>query len=291
MPRRRHVATFGHHRFVVEGLSSHAWGDLHHHALTVSWPIFFAGAAAIFVAVNLCFGLFYWLDSGSVAHLAPHDFAHAFFFSVETLATVGYGQMHPQSLYGHAVASVEMFVGLSSIALLTGLTFKRFSRPRARFIFAQHPVVHCVYGVPTLVIRVGNERQNVIAGASARLFLVRLEISPEDVQIYRAIELKLMCDTQPELMLGWSLMHVIDRASPLNGVTAGALAAADASLVLIVDGIDEATSQPMMARHRWESEAIFWNHRYGDMVRKGDDGVEVIDFRMFQRSFPLDSTR
>lgn len=283
----RRVMTFGRHRYTVEGLSPHVWNDLYHYALTVSWPAFFAGAATLFLLLNGGFGLLYWLDPHAISDLATQQFLDAFFFSVETLATVGYGQMHPQSLYGHIVSTTEMFTGMSSIALLTGLTFARFSRPRARLIFARYPVVHPINGVPTLVIRIANERQNVIAKASAKLFLTRLEVAPEGVRVYHSAELKLLSATHPELSLGWSLMHAITPDSPLYGATTASLLDSDASLVLIIEGIDEASAQPMLSRHHWAPGVIRWNHRYHSMLRPGRGNVSVVDFRLFHQSVPM----
>ena len=109
--------------------------------MTVSWPRLFATLAAFFLLFDLLFGLLYYLEPGCIANLNPPGFAGDFFFSVETLATVGYGEMHPQSFYGHTVAMIEIFVGLMSLALITGLMFARFSRPHARFLFAKYAVV------------------------------------------------------------------------------------------------------------------------------------------------------
>lgn len=174
-----HIIWFGQHRFVIQGLSERRfWNDLYHHAISASWPMFFVSAGLLFLLLNVCFGILYCLEGNAIANLPPRSFSDAFFFSVETRATVGYGEMHPLSLYGHVISMVEMFFGIGSVALLTGLTFQRFSRPRARFLFARHVVVHPIDRTPTLVVRVANERQDVILRATARLFLMRLDTSP-----------------------------------------------------------------------------------------------------------------
>ena len=109
--------------------------------MTVTWPAFFGALAAAFVALNLAFALVYAVGADPIANARPGSLADLFFFSVETTSTVGYGDMHPQTLYGHVVATGENFVGLLLIAVMTGLMFARFSRPRARLIFARNPVV------------------------------------------------------------------------------------------------------------------------------------------------------
>src|SRR5215471_18103878 len=137
----------------TRGLAGGFWTDLYHRSMTVSWPTFFATAAAIFVLLNAVYACLYWLGNDAIANVAANGPLGFFYFSVETLATVGYGDMHPQTNYGHLIATVEIFTGMSFLAVMFGLIFSRFSRPRARFIFAKHPVVTVHEGRPTLMIR------------------------------------------------------------------------------------------------------------------------------------------
>ena len=158
----------------LRGAPGGFWTDLYHRSMTVYWPVFFGSAALIFIALNAIFGLLYWLGKEPIANVSP-DLPlplSLFYFSIETLATVGYGDMHPQTNYGHLVATVEIFTGMSFLAVMTGLIFARFSRPRARFVFAEHPVVTVHQGQPTLMMRVANARNNTISQANARLWLV-----------------------------------------------------------------------------------------------------------------------
>ena len=141
-----------------------------------------------------------------------------FYFSIETLATVGYGDMHPQTNYGHLVATIEIFTGMSFLAVMTGLIFARFSRPRARFVFAEHPVVGLHQGRPTLMIRVANARNNTISQATARLWLFLVENTSEGTQLRRYYELELERQEHPMFTLSWTLFHVIDDSSPLFGL-------------------------------------------------------------------------
>src|SRR5215813_15612549 len=143
--------------------------------MTVHWPVFFGSAAALFVTLNAIFAFLYWLGHEPIANAEGNGPLAYFYFSIETLATVGYGDMHPQTNYGHLIATVEIFTGMSFLAVMFGLIFSRFSRPRARFIFAKHPVVTVHEGRPTLMIRIANERNNTISQAMARLWLIRLE--------------------------------------------------------------------------------------------------------------------
>ena len=145
-PVGRRIIRLGTREIVTEGIVTPIFHDLFHHFMTVSWPQLFATLAAFFLVFDMLFGLLYYLAPGCIANLNPPGFAGDFFFSVETLATVGYGEMHPATFYGHVVAMIEIFVGLMSLALITGLMFARFSRPQARFIFTRNGVVRPIAG-------------------------------------------------------------------------------------------------------------------------------------------------
>src|SRR3974377_2211428 len=175
----RHLVGISGREIEPRGLAEGFWTDLYHRSMTVSWPVFFGTAAAIFIFLNAVFAFLYWLGNEPVANVAGNEPLGFFYFSVETLATVGYGDMHPQSHYGHFVATIEIFTGMSFLAVMTWLIFARFSRPRARFIFANHPVVTIHEGRPTLMIRIANERNNTISQAMARLWLIRMETTAE----------------------------------------------------------------------------------------------------------------
>ncbi|CAG4887731.1 ion channel [Paraburkholderia gardini] len=272
---------------IAHGLPLPVWKDLYHRALMVTWPIFFVSLAALFLLLNTAFASLYMLGHASIANQAPAGFAGAFFFSVETLATVGYGDMHPQTVYAHSIATLEIFVGMSGIALATGLIFARFSRPRAKIMFARYAVVHPVDGLETLMVRAANARQNVISEARARLRLMRRETTFEGLSMLKIHDMKLMRDQHPMFLLGWNMMHVIDENSPLFGETPASLAACDASLLLTIEGSDETTSQTMQARHTWLHQNIRWRHRYADVLFE-QDGVTHIDYAFYDSVIPFE---
>lgn len=262
--------------------------DLYHRALTATWPMFFASLAGFFVLLNAAFAALYACGHAPIANQAPDGFLGAFFFSVETLATVGYGDMHPQTVYAHTIATLEIFTGMSSIALATGLIFVRFSRPRARIIFARYAVVRSLDGHPTLMLRAANARQNFIVEAKARLRLMRHETKPEGYALWRIHDLKLVREQHPIFLLGWNLMHVIDETSPLYGETAESLAACEASLMLAIEGADETTTQIMYGRYTWGHQDIRWQHRFVDLLHDDEEGVTHIDYEKFDLVEPLD---
>ena len=241
----------------------------------------------LFLVFDLLFGFLYYLSPGCVANLNPPGFAGDFFFSVETLATVGYGEMHPATFYGHSVAMIEIFVGLMSLALITGLMFARFSRPRALFLFTRNGVVRPIAGKPTLIFRAANERQNVVQDAFARLAMLRDEVTEEGYRIRRIVDLPLLRSRHPMFALGWTIMHAIDDASPLNSETAESLSNSRAMFVLSLSGTDENTGQTLMARSEYSSADIRWNSTFSDILEEAPDGTIHVDYGKFHDIEPL----
>lgn len=273
---------------IAHGMSTRIWQDLYHRALMVRWPLFFASLALLFLLLNTAFATLYMLGDAPIANQYPSGFGGAFFFSVETLATVGYGDMHPQTVYAHWIATLEIFVGMSSIALATGLIFARFSRPRAKIIFARYAVVRPLDGRMTLMVRSANGRQNVISEARARLRILRKETTAEGFTLRKLYDLTLVRDQHPIFKLGWTVMHVIDESSPLFGENAETLKGSDMSLLLTLEGVDESTAQTMQARHSWTCDQIYWHYRYVDIMSE-QDGVSHIDYTLFNDIVPLDT--
>jgi inward rectifier potassium channel len=256
--------------------------------MTVYWRVFFGSAALIFVFLNAVLAFVYWLGSEPIANVAtnlPQPLS-LFYFSIETLATVGYGDMHPQTNYGHLVATVEIFTGMCFLAVMTGLIFARFSRPRARFVFARHPVIGHFQGQPTLMIRIANARHNTISQATARLWLFRIEDTKERERLRRYYELKLERNEHPMFSLSWTLLHVIDKTSAFHGLNAEEFAAVEGALILNVGGVDDSSAQRLYARHIYSQRDIRWQHRYRDITSVSEDGRLVLDYTRFHDVTP-----
>jgi inward rectifier potassium channel len=254
--------------------------------MTVHWPVFFGGAAAIFVVLNAIFAFVYSLGDDPIANAGTRNPLELFYFSIETLATVGYGDMHPQTHYGHVVATVEIFTGMCLLAVLTGLVFARFSRPRARFVFSDHPVVTTHEGRPTLMMRVANARHNTVSRANARLWLIRLERTAEGDELRRFYELPLDRNDHPIFVLSWMLFHVIDKASPLYGTTEADFERNDCLLVLNISGLDDSSAQPLYARHVYSWHDVRWHHRYRDITSVSPNGRFLLDYTKFHDVVP-----
>ncbi len=283
--------TFGPFKVDTSNHQAQPWRDLFHFCMMVSWPALIALMASVFVVLNLLFALLFHAVPGSVANLNPPNLLGAFFFSVETIATVGYGDMHPGSVYGHVISSLEIFCGIVSVAVMTGVMFARFSRPRALVQFAEVCVITPVDGKQVLMIRAANSRQNIVMETTAQLRLVRQTRTGEDFMLRRVDDLKLVRSDYPIFIFGWNLMHIIDESSPLAGETAESLASSQAMINLTLSGTDETTGQVLMARHHYDAEVIRFNYCYREMLTRTPDGVDHLDYSVISVVDPVESPR
>jgi len=275
------VVRLGGREIITEGLHLNFWADISHRCMTASWPAFIAGAALVFVAFNTVFALFYWIGHQPISNVPGGAYIDYLYFSIETLSTAGYGDMHPQTHYGHFIATVELFTGIFSMSLMTGLIFARFSRPNARLLFADNPVISSHEGEPTLMIRLANERHNIISNATARLWLFKSVVSMEGQSVRRFYELPLARNESPALALSWTLYHILDEESPLYGLKADDLETSNASLVVVVSGYDVVAAQTVHARRSYDHPDIRFGHRYADILGTAEDGRLSITVAFF----------
>lgn len=278
------IVRFGGREIITEGHHLGFLADISHRGMTASWPAFIGGAALVFLVFNAVFALLYWIGDQPIANVPGGAYIDYLYFSIETLSTAGYGDMHPQTHYGHFIATVELFTGIFSMSLMTGLIFARFSRPNARLLFADHPVISIHDGLPTLMVRLANERHNIIGNATARLWMFKNIVSAEGLSFRRFYELPLVRNESPALALSWTLFHVIDEESPLHGLDARDLAASGASFVVVVSGYDIVAAQTVHARKSYDHPDIRFGHRYADILNTTDDGRLRIDYGRFHET-------
>jgi inward rectifier potassium channel len=271
---RIHLGAF---EFTKKGVSRFDLRDPYHLAITLTWPQFLVALFALYLFVNTVFATLFWLAPGSVANARPGRFTDVLFFSIETLATVGYGDMYPATLYGRVVASSEILCGLAFTAILTGLTFVRFSRPRAKLIFAANPVVATHNGKPTLMLRIGNGRAGLLTDAAAKLNVLLCVMTTEG-KLFRSVhELRLERAHIPAFPLSWTLMHVLDERSPLHGFDTAQFIAADARVFVTVEARDPALATVVHDLRNYTPEDIRFGMRYVDAVTTAEDGTLVAD--------------
>jgi inward rectifier potassium channel len=252
--------------------------DTYHLILTLSWPRFAAIVLAVYILINLVFASLYSLGGQCIAELPPGSFSGAFFFSVETLATVGYGHMYPDTFYGHCVTTVEIVIGMFGLAVITGLIFIRFSRPTARILFSKSVVVSPFDGVPTLMLRVANVRHVAMAEAEFRVMLFRNEPTKEDESVRRFYPLKLQFDHMIAFPVVLTLRHVIDESSPLYGMSPEDLKKSDTRLMASVVCIDTVIPAPVQSATDYKYEDILWNRRFVEIYTETSDGRLTVDY-------------
>jgi inward rectifier potassium channel len=285
-PRAR-VRELGGRRIIAEGLERNVWTDLYFNAMTMSWPAFVATLAAAFVTLNFVFALIYDLGEAPIANAREGSLADLFFFSVETTSTVGYGDMHPQTIYGHVVATGENFTGLLLLAVMTGLVFARFSRPHARVIFAKYPVVTRYNGVTTLIFRMANARSNFITEATAKLWMLSPTVSEEGKRFVGFERMRLLKSENPTFALSWTLFHPIDDSSPLFGKDEDTLAASEINFVVSIVGFDETSGQIVRARGVFAAQDVRFGHEYVDFVWIDGEGMRHIDYAKIDATIPV----
>jgi inward rectifier potassium channel len=262
-------------------------GDLYHRLISISWPRLVALVAVAFVALNALFALGYTLGADAIENARPGSFADAFFFSVQTMATIGYGKMAPRTTYANLLVTVEVLVGLMGLALVTGLTFAKFSRPTARVVFSRRAVIAPHDGVPSFMFRMANARGNNIVEAQVHVVLVRNETTAEGERMRRFYDLELARRQSALFALSWTAIHPLTTASPLHALTAAALEAAEAEIVVSLLGFDETFSQTVHARHRYHPADIVWDARFADILFSPTDGRRRIDYSRFDEVVPL----
>jgi inward rectifier potassium channel len=257
--------------------------DLYHNILRGSWWQFFGGVALVFLLGNALFAALYAIDPGAISGARSGSFEDAFFFSVQTMATIGYGAMAPATRFAHVMVTVEALCGILFVALVTGVTFSKFARPTARILFTENVVVTPRAGVPHLCFRMANWRGNVVVEAQLRLVILLEERTPEGEVLRRPVVLPLVRDKNPTFILSWLAMHAIDRDSPFFGGLAALekLRAQKSEVFLSLSGLDETTGQTIHTRYSYSLDAIVWNARFADILHVTDDGTRELDYSKF----------
>jgi inward rectifier potassium channel len=264
------------------------WRDPYHLMLTVPWSGFLAITALLYLSVNALFALLYVVGGDDIANAPPNSFFDKFFFSVQSFASIGYGEMYPKTFYANAIVTLEAMVSLTGIAVLTGLAFARFSRSTARVLFSRVAVIAPYDGVPALKFRAANQRRNQILEAQMRVYLMRDEISADGRFMRRIYDLRLTRNQTPSFALSWLAVHPIDESSPLYGMTLDSLAKTNSTIVVSLSGIDETVAQVVHARYTYAASDIAWNHQFVDVFYHTDDGHRYIDYNYFHDTLPLD---
>ena len=261
--------------------------DPYHLILTLSWPRFIGMLVGFFIVANLVFACIYWLVDGSVNHARPGSFLDLFFFSIETFATVGYGEMAPATTAGHLIASVEIVIGMMSLAVFTGHIFARFSKPTARVLFSNKIVIRDFDGHRVLMLRAANERHNKIVEPSAHLGLIRLETTKDGDTLYAVHDLTLVRNRNPVFTLSWTLIHRINESSPLHGLTAETIGNSIVNIHVSISGHDETVAAPVYALYDYHPHEVVFDCKFVDIIVDKGGGNRMTDLTKFHDIVPL----
>jgi inward rectifier potassium channel len=251
--------------------------DPYHLAVSLSWPGFVVAMIVCWLAINLVFAFLYLLGPGGVANTRPDSFSDVFFFSIETLATVGYGVMAPATLYSHIVSAAEIVTGTAFTAIVTGLLFVRFSRPKAKILYADDAVIATRDGKPTLMLRLANGRMSIMSNANARLFVLLAEHTAEGAFFRRIHDLRLVQSRLPLFIMPWTLLHVINESSPLHGYDAETLTTSGARLFLTIEARDQALAALVQDMKDYPADRIRFGMRFANAVILDEAGGATAD--------------
>ncbi len=264
----------------IRGAPTRGLDDLYHNLVTASWPGLIGRIAVAFTLANLLFATGYYLDGG-IENARSGSFADMFFFSVQTMATIGYGKMVPVTLFSNILVSIEALTGLLALALMTGLVFSKFSRPTARVRFTRYVVIGPRDGTTSLMIRMANMRANRIVEANIHVVLARQEVTAEGDSIRRLYDLTTTRSRSAMFALSWTAVHHIVEGSPLFGETRESIADSAPEIIVSITGLDETFSQTVHARHTFELDEIIWGARFADVLVLHPDGSRSVDYTRF----------
>lgn len=270
------------------GLPRAPMRDLYHRMVITRWRWFLLGWLLLYTVLHVVFAGLYVLAPGSVSTV--NGFWDAYFFSVQTMMTIGYGTMSPLTTYAHVLVTIEAYLGMFLTAVLTGLIFAKFATPTANVMFANWCVVAKHEGKPTLSMRLANARGNRLISASLDVAVAKTIKTLEGETFRRVEDLKLVRRSNPLFWVGWTAMHVIDETSPFYGETTESLTQKGMEMIVILSGVDEHTSQSVHARRSYGADEIKWGARYVDIIAaaQNTDGLRRVDYTRFHDTQPAE---
>lgn len=279
--RRRLLNRDGTFNVEREGYSLIKSRSLYHFLVGISWPRFLLLLIGLYLTTNFLFAVAYFACgpgalSGAVGTDIGARFASCFFFSVQTLATIGYGGIAPAGILAHLLVTIEAFIGLMGVALSTGLVFTRFARPTARIVFSRFAIIAPYRGQRAFEFRLANERSNQIFHVDAKVTFSRLEYEGNTLK-RRFYQLPLERESVMFLPLSWTVVHPIDGDSPFWGLTAKDLAATDAEILVMLEGTDDTFSQTVHSWTSYKHDEIIWGARFSNVLQETDDGKVKIN--------------
>ena len=270
--RRRLLNRDGTFNVVREGLNPLSALSLYHWLLIISWSKLLGFITASYVAVNALFAAAFLLcgpdalqsASGS---FAGHPFYRAFFFSVDTFATIGYGNIIPVGVAANTLVTIEALINILGIALATGVIFSRFSRPSARIVYSRNAIVAPYREKTALEFRIANGRTSQLIEVQIQVILTKLE-QVNGISVRKFYDLDLERHHVVFFTLSWTVVHPIEPSSPVWGLTKKDLVDADAEVLILLTGTDETLSQTVHSRSSYKADEIVWGAKFANMFMR-----------------------
>ena len=289
--RKRFLNRNGSFNVRREGLR--AWESLspYHYLITMTWTRFLWLTIAVYLVVNALFAAAYVAcGAGALSGMTgtiEQRFMVAFFFSVQTLATIGYGGIIPVTVAANVVVTIESLAGLLGFALVAGIVFARFARPTAQILFSRNALIAPYRGGWALMFRIINQRKNELVELDAKVLMARRR-KDGAVQDREFIPLKLEREHVIFFPLAWTIVHPIDETSPFHGESEATLKACDVEILILLNGFDDTFSQTVHTRSSYKQDEIVWGARFVTMFnpprRDGDLSVDVRKLSEFEKT-------
>ena len=278
-PAREPTYQNGQLRFERRGVPPTPFADFYHLLMGATWRGVLGLFALGYLTLNLLFALLYFAGGeGTIVNARAGSFLDAFWFSVQTFATIGYGVLSPGTTYAHLLVAIESFSGMLCVALGTGILFSKFSRPKARVSFSQCAVCYTRNGQRCLAIRVANLRTASLVDVQVKMHVLVDEVSQEGHQMRRAYPLELERAHMPVFLLAWSMFHPLNEKSPLFGLEAENVFERMVSIIVSFTGVDDTMVQTVHARHLYTPEELRFRTRFADMMDRSETGKLIVDY-------------
>lgn len=272
------------------GANTPWYTDLYAFLLRIGWLQLLLLCASAYLVIHGVFACLYLLFGPCIQGARPGSWIDAYFFSVQTLSTIGYGGMTPKGIAGNLLVTVESMIGVLGIALATGLVFSKFARPTARVTFSRTCVIHNRNGVPCLFFRLSNERGTNIVEASLRVTILKNDITAEGQKMRRLFDANILRSFTPVFVMSWLVIHPIDEDSPLYQLSKEEILDDDTRIIITLTGIDGIFSQTVHAHHAYWAEDIMWDMTFVDMLEMLPDKRLKINYAAIHDLIPFHST-
>jgi inward rectifier potassium channel len=249
--------------------------------IQMSWKKFLLYIFIFYSVINLVFGTIYFFIGPEKIHVNNdhaiwYQYMECISFSVQTLATVGYGVLNPDSFSTNVLSSVEALLGVLIFAIMTGICYTRFSKPTGGYKFSEKVLVSPYQNINSIQLRVANHRKSNIVEVEATLML-SMEVDDNGVNKRLFLNLPLERNKIYYLPLSWTIVHPITTDSPLYNKTAEDLQVGNAELILMVKAHDDAYAQTVHGVTSYTYEEFVWGAKFESSYYTGKNGVAVFE--------------